>query len=86
MMPVPRSAVYKHNATCPEGYTPCLICGKATANTTMRWVRVHNGGSSIVTKEEATVMDPAGDMGYFPVGESCLRKYKQILPYLVEIE
>jgi hypothetical protein len=58
----------------------CLLCGKPVNGDTARMVRVGNGGLSLVTDREAEA-DPAGDLGWLPVGPDCWRRHPEIHPY-----
>jgi len=55
---------------------PCVVCGKSIA-TPRKWVRVVNGGCWIGTNQEGE-SEPAGDMGFFPIGADCLRNHPEI--------
>lgn len=59
---------------------PCAVCGKAVTKPRY-WVHVHCGGSHLVTKEEAAMLDPAADMYNFPLGNDCYRKHPELQPY-----
>lgn len=63
---------------CREGEDPCVMCGKPVKyNDRIKWVLVVDGGSRFGNPHEN--VDPAGDMGFFPVGPGCWRKHRQEL-------
>lgn len=78
---------HKNAERVTSDYTPCVICGKAvnTDRPGTAWVRVHNGGYSIVTDAEAIALNNEGrssaDMYYFPVGPDCLKRHPELKPY-----
>lgn len=88
MIPIPRSPNYHRNKSRPlrgkqRDALPCAICGLPVVNVRYE-VHVHNGGGSLVTDEEAAGMDPAGDLGFHPVGTDCVRAHPELRPYLFE--
>jgi len=57
--------------------TPCVICGKGMANDRVqKMIRVGGGGSCFLPPDAP--VDPAGDMGSFPIGSDCLRKHPEL--------
>lgn len=62
-------------------YNPCIICGRA-AGKTAAFVRVHNGGSVVVTEQESATLNPMADMGMQPIGRNCLARHPEYLPYI----
>lgn len=62
---------------------PCIICGKLVKDQNNRYsVHVHEGGTHIVTEEEAATMDEASDLGFYPIGLDCLRQHPELRPYV----
>lgn len=61
----------------------CVICGRGITSANPRMVHVHCGGWTLVTEDEATHLDPAADMGLFPIGPECLRRHPEIRPYVI---
>ena len=63
----------------------CLLCGRPVRKERAQWVHVHEGGSSIVTEEEAFALNVAGqsggDMYGFPIGPDCWRSHPELHPY-----
>ena len=57
---------------------PCIICG-ITCQTPRYTVHLHGGGSTIVTEIEAARLAPGEDLGAYPIGASCLKKYPELL-------
>lgn len=74
---------HKHADKCREDFNPCIICGRA-AGVTAKFVRVHNGGSTIVTSVEADQLNPMADMGMQPIGLKCLALHPEIEPYIID--
>ena len=70
-----------------NGY-PCLVCGAPCANDGKAvWVWLHEGGATIVDREEGERLNADGDhgdMGAYPIGPNCYRKYKKLLQPFVE--
>lgn len=85
MIPLVRSPQHGRNADrCKENEEPCVICGRPVKDgRATAWVHVHQGGSSVVTEEEAKTLDPASDLGCWPVGSDCLRRHPELNPYAV---
>lgn len=85
----PRYHENANKAGSDPNFHPCVICGKLTdvRKRGVGWVRVHNGGDSIVTDEEAARLNAegheAGDMYYFVVGPDCRRRHREIEAYVV---
>lgn len=52
--------------------TPCTVCGRKT-NLTIG-VYVGAGGSSLVHPEDTEKADDGGFMGFFPIGNECIKK------------
>lgn len=54
---------------------PCIICGKTVLhNTNYKMLRLISGGD-IITDEQGDFED---DMGWYPVGNSCYRKFLKL--------
>lgn len=92
MIEIPRTKNYSKNreryGEGGKGYEPCLCCGKwiIVGNCGVKWFHIHNGGASIVTEAEAAKMDEASDLGCYPIGPDCYRKFKKLLkPYIVHV-
>lgn len=89
MINIPIHAKYSENehktGANKKGFMPCVVCGKAISkkSTSAKVVRVHNGGISLVTEEEALVMDEGADLGSYPLGADCLRRYPVLKPYVL---
>jgi hypothetical protein len=67
---------HKNNKKTPEGTMPCAICGKPVVTENAKhWSRVVDGGSRFTLTSD-DCFDGSGDMGCFPVGNDCHRKYK----------
>lgn len=58
-----------------------MFCGKYVDENAVGWVRVVDGGSRFATPGEE--VDPQGDIGCWPVGKTCHKKYG---PDLVFVE
>jgi len=70
-----------------ETFTSCILCGKPTSyNGASLGVWVSEGGAAIVHPDDyATYPHDGGDMGWFPVGASCIKvvpaEYRVENPY-----
>jgi hypothetical protein len=62
--------------------TPCIICGRGVKEPWKYTVHLYMG-ATLVTSEEAQTIDPAGDLGGWPIGANCLKKHPEIIPYLI---
>jgi len=80
MITVPKHPDYSKNSAKPSEHYPCVVCGKPASNPRYM-VHLHNGGSTIVTEDEAEQLDPAGDMSLYPLGSDCLKKHPELKPY-----
>jgi hypothetical protein len=67
--------------SCPDGLTPCLLCGKPV-KTPRYWLHEHEGGGVVVTEAEAATLDEQSDMGMWPIGADCLKKHPDLRPYI----
>jgi len=59
---------------------PCVICGVPSPNPRYS-VHLHGGGSVLITEsevEEATAKYPGGNMDFYPIGPSCVKKYPEL--------
>lgn len=82
MLKITSNADYAKHARKARGeYNPCIICGRP-AGATAKFVRVHNGGSVVVTEAEAAQLNPFGDMGMQPIGLKCLKLHPEIEAYI----
>ena len=86
MVQRPFSRNYSRNEqTVTTGFTPCAVCGKPIRDGAWPYaVHIHNGGDVIVTEAEAKTLDPAADLGGYPLGRDCLRNHPELLPYVQE--
>lgn len=71
-----------------RGFAPCIVCGRAVNVNSRHWeVRVHHGGSHIVSEAEAERLNAEGhessDLGCYPIGPDCLKKNPDIKPFAV---
>ena len=65
---------YARNAAKAGDRQPCVICGKPVTSEQRRYVRVDTSN-----RIHHAACDLAGaDMGCFPVGPDCQRKYPQL--------
>lgn len=54
----------------------CIVCGKGIKDTAkVKWLRLLDGGEIITESEETVEMEK--DMGWYPVGNDCYKRYKQ---------
>ncbi len=74
---------YNDNAD-DAGGSACCLCGKATDNESSptKYARVVEGGARFALADEFVHENNRADMGWFPVGSSCARKFPK--GYLVE--
>lgn len=84
MIDVPTNPRYSANDAVAETDHRCYICGKDVNPNTAAEVHVHDGGSKIVTEEEAAALDSRGDLGLQYIGRDCLKKHHEIRPYVRE--
>lgn len=77
---------HENSARCEDGLAPCAICGKPVKRPAGH-VYVHDGGATFVTPEEyeaKNAVSSAGEMGGWPIGSDCLRRYPALRPYVVK--
>lgn len=86
MIKIPFSPDYsknRHRYNQSDNNQPCIICGKLVKDQNNRYsVHVHNGGTYLVTEEEAANLNDAGDCGMYPIGPDCLRQHPELRPYV----
>lgn len=58
---------------------PCIVCGK-TVKKPIFFLRVVEGGSHALFPGEEYI-DTAADLGMYPVGTHCLKKFPELKPY-----
>lgn len=81
----PNAHEMEEKTRCANGQQPCVICGRPCDMKTSPLVHLHEGGYTAVTEEEAATLDPAADMGCYPVGKNCIKKHPELKPYLLNI-
>jgi hypothetical protein len=64
--------------------TPCIICGKGIVEPWRNTVHVYFGWT-LVTEAEAQTLDGNGDLGMWPIGNDCLHKRPELLPYVIRL-
>jgi hypothetical protein len=83
----PKRSENQDRLHCETWQEPCYICGRPVDMRKFHLgIHVHDGGGVAVTEEEAAKLDPSGDMGFFPVGETCVKKHKGLRAYAVEAQ
>src|SRR5580692_10234105 len=60
---------------------PCVVCGEPVPNP-KNYVHLVNGGGMLALPDEE--VETSGDMGYYPIGTSCLRKHPHLKPYAIK--
>ncbi len=63
----------------PEDTLPCAVCRRPVKSATAKhWIRIINGGGEILHPSEfgKVEVDPMGDLGEWPVGPDCRRKFE----------
>lgn len=63
----------------PEDTLPCAVCGRPCREATAKhWLRLVEGGGTILHPSEfgKVTIDPAGDVGNYPVGPDCRRRFE----------
>lgn len=73
----------ENSAKCTDGCQPCIVCGRSVKKPT-RMVHLSDGGTYLVTEEEAKQMSDRGDMGMWPIGPDCYHNNPEIQPYVQE--
>lgn len=66
------------NCDCSKGDKPCVICGKTIKGENVKsshWLRMYEDGEFLSDDMEREF---SGDMGCFPVGESCYKRFLKI--------
>lgn len=67
---------YENSQKCPDDKTPCGICGKGTSDHVGFWAHVCEGGAIWCDEDEYECShSKAGDMGMWPIGPDCYRRY-----------
>lgn len=62
---------------------PCICCGKPVKNV-KHFLRVFWGSHAVTYQEANEIIQnqgSGGDMCYYPVGRSCLKKHPELLSY-----
>lgn len=66
------------NCNYSKGDEPCVICGKTIKGEQVKtghWLRMYEGGEFFTDDMETPDGELPGDMGCFPVGESCYERF-----------
>lgn len=66
-----------------DGYSPCLICGRAVKDCGAAVLRVVDGGGTIADNGDPDI-DPSADLGCYPIGPCCLKRYPEFRPYVIK--
>lgn len=83
----PRYDEWSVNSYGPDCF-PCAVCGKPIKDTNVKFrVYVANSGDELLSIEEAA-KDPEAweELGMFPLGSDCFRKYPELQGYVVKAE
>lgn len=82
---IPRHDNYFDNySRCKSGEAPCIVCGKGV-KVERYHIHEHHGGGVAVTEERAAQLDPAADLGCWPIGPDCLRKHPELKPFVTKV-
>lgn len=86
MMPIPTSPNYMEDAPLLADFDNCIVCNRVVKKPRyMFWV--HRGGNRVVTVEEGRKLnadgEEASDLGLRPAGANCLKKFPELLPYII---
>lgn len=83
MIEIPHHPNYSKNQERITGDAyPCVVCGKAVTRPNPKQVRMWLGTALVTDAEAEALNDPASDMGYYPIGNDCLRKHPELRPYM----
>lgn len=67
---------------CGSKDSPCVICGKTIKNymtaKRVKWLRMYGGGNYLTDDEKTPDGQLDGDMGWFPVGTTCYKKFLEM--------
>ena len=64
----------EHERTCPEGATPCLLCGRPVSEPWSHVVQLVDGGRFIVPEDAPEDVTDPGYVGCWPVGSECYQR------------
>lgn len=89
MLKIPESPELSRNRRGPQSgeFPHCVVCGRVIKTKKTAWIHTYYG-TEAVTDAEAAALNAtnggAGDTGFFPVGNDCLRNYPELKPYVAE--
>jgi hypothetical protein len=88
MITIPMSPNYVTNREKlqHDDLLPCICCGKPV-KTPKHFVRVFWGDVAVMANEAEALIakeGSGGDLGLYPVGNSCYRKYAALKPYCAD--
>ena len=72
----------KYSERCYGNELPCVVCGRPVKKP-RTMLHCFEGIDWALDAEEAKTVDPASDMGLYPIGRDCLKKNPQLLPYVI---
>lgn len=66
-----------------EASYPCVICGLPVSKPRFYCHMIGGGGVALHPADEAEYQPDGGDMGSYPVGSDCLRRFPEMKPFTV---
>lgn len=63
-------------------FPPCVVCGREVRAPFPAMVHVVDGGGTVATDDES--VEEASDLGCYPVGPGCLRRFPELKPYILK--
>lgn len=71
-----------------ENSYPCVICGLSVSKPRFHCHMIGGGGVALHPDDEsefaADSSEQAGDMGFYPVGSDCLRRFPEMKPFVIK--
>lgn len=66
-----------------DGNSPCVICGKGIPPANQKFGLHLTGRGEFLLADGSEKVDPAADMGWWPIGRDCRRKHPELKPYII---
>lgn len=86
---IPKSDVSPWTKPEPVGTAPCVVCGRPV-NVRKAHHEIHciEGGlyTALHPDDDDEYTDHAADMGCYPVGADCLRRFAELKPFAIRFE
>lgn len=84
---IPQSENYYNGPAAYGDRLTCIVCNRPVTAKNPAYLRVvESGGYAVLPQFQDEYDGDAGDLGLYPIGPNCLRRYPQLKPYIQRIK